>query len=220
MHPALRILGVMLFIACLAQARWPVLLLGVVFIGLGLGVLGSAAWRRFGQMARRLVWFYLSIFLIFGWFTPGLPLWPALGSFSPTDIGVLAGLQHTLLIVLSLGAVIWLLQTTSQDTLVRGLLWLTQPLQAVGFPAQRFAVRLVLTLEAAPQVHELATQLVKDGRGGPLERSVRLLDTILTHARQAPLACLTVSPLAPPRMSDWLKLAMIIMPMFWLAVMY
>lgn len=220
MHPALRILGVMLFIACLAQTGWPVLLLGAVFIVLGLSFLGSPAWRRFGQMARRLVWFYLSIFAIFGWFTPGELLWPALGLLSPTAMGLLAGVQHTLLIVLSLGAVIWLLQTTTQDTLVRGLLWLTQPLQAVGFPAQRFAVRLVLTLDAAPQVHQLATQLVRHGHGGPLERSAQLLDTILAHARQAPLTCLTVSPLARPRMRDWLKLGTLIMPMAWLAVMY
>ncbi|SFM66637.1 energy-coupling factor transport system permease protein [Ectothiorhodospira mobilis] len=227
MHPAVRILGVILYIACVAQGGWPVLMAGGALVAAALARLGPPGLRRFAAMAARLKWFFLSIVLVFGWFTPGLPLAPGLGPLSPSVTGVLQGLERTLVLLLAVGAVVWLLQGTSRERLVQGLLWLTRPLARLAFPRERFAVRLVLTLEALPQVRLLAAEAATSGAqaGGPRQRLRRLGDRaadlfhrVLQAAEEAPLDPIRLPSEAPPAPRHWLALALVILPLALLAL--
>ncbi|MBK1692086.1 CbiQ family ECF transporter T component [Ectothiorhodospira mobilis] len=227
MHPAVRILGVILYIACVAQGGWPVLTAGGALVAAGLARLGSPGLRRFAAMAARLKWFFLSIVLVFGWFTPGLPLAPGLGPLSPSVTGLLQGLERALVLLLALGAVVWLLQGTCRERLVQGLLWLTRPLARLSFPRERFAVRLVLTLEALPRVRLLAAEAAGMGGAaqGPRERLRRLGDRaatlfsrVLQAAEEAPLEPIRLPPEVPPAPRHWLVLAGVILPLAVLAL--
>lgn len=228
MHPAVQILGVILFIACVAQGGWPVLTAGGALVAAALARLGGGGVRRFVAMALRLKWFFLSIVLVFGWFTPGLSLAPALGLLSPSVTGVLQGLERALVLLLAVGAVVWLLEGTSRERLVQGLLWLTRPLARLAFPRERFAVRLVLTLEALPQVRLLAAEAAAGGAqqaGGPRLRLRRLGDRaadlfirVQEAAEQAPLEPIHLPPEASPAPRHWLALAGVILPLALLAL--
>ncbi|MBK1673823.1 hypothetical protein CKO35_11000 [Ectothiorhodospira shaposhnikovii] len=221
MHPALKILGVILFILCVAQAGWIVLGVGGGLAVAALAATGPAGVSQFWNMSRRLKWFFLSIILVFGWFTPGAPLLDWAGSWSPAREGLMMGLQRTLVLVLAVAAVVWLLQATSRESLVRGLLWLTRPLAPLGLPRERFAVRLVLTLEALPQVRILAAAgrpgFLPEGRMARLRglghRATGLFREVLEQAEKAPLEPIRLDPLPPPGLLQWLVLCLILLPL-------
>lgn len=227
MHPAIKILGVILFILCVARAVPAVLAGGCVWVALGLWYLGGQGIDRFVTMVGRLKWFFVSIILVFGWFTPGTPLLPLAGELLPSREGLVLGLQRSLVLVLAVGAVVWLLKTTRRDELVKGLLWLTRPLALLGFPRERFAVRLVLTLEALPHVGLLAREARVSVQGAPRslgarlqglgERAAGLFQGVLNQAHQAPLEPIHLTPMAAPGWRDWLGLALVILPLVLLA---
>lgn len=102
-------------------------------------------------MVRRARWLLLSLLLIYSFATPGEALLPALGSVSPSLQGLQGGgLQawRLLLLLLALG---WLLRSCPRSSLLSGLYILMRPFRAVGFDADRVAVRLWLTLQYAEQ---------------------------------------------------------------------
>ncbi|MCG5495306.1 energy-coupling factor transporter transmembrane protein EcfT [Ectothiorhodospira variabilis] len=228
MHPATKILGVILFILCVARANPAVIAGGCCWVALGLWHVGREGVDRFLTMVGRLKWFFLSIILVFGWFTPGTPLLALAPELSPSREGLLLGLQRSLVLVLAVGAVVWLLETTRRDDLVKGLLWLTRPLAILGFPRERFAVRLVLTLEALPRVGLLAREARDRPREAPRgvaerlqglgERAAGLFQGVLHQAQQAPLEPIHLAPVAAPGWRDWLGMALVILPLMALAV--
>ncbi|MCG5500596.1 hypothetical protein LQ952_07200 [Ectothiorhodospira sp. B14B] len=192
--------------------------------GLAAGALaatGPAGVGRFLEMSRRLKWFFLSIILIFGWFTPGTPLLEWAGAWSPAREGLVMGLQRTLVLVLAVAAVVWLLQVTSRESLVKGLLWLTRPLAPLGLPRERFAVRLVLTLEALPQVRILVAagrpERPPEGAMARLQglgrRATGLFSEVLEQAEKAPLEPIHLDPAPPPGLRQWLLLCLILLPL-------
>ncbi|AHK78787.1 hypothetical protein M911_05945 [Ectothiorhodospira haloalkaliphila] len=227
MHPATKILGVILFILCVARANPAVIAGGCCWVALGLWHVGREGVDRFLTMVGRLKWFFLSIILVFGWFTPGTPLLALAPELSPSREGLLLGLQRSLVLVLAVGAVVWLLETTRRDDLVKGLLWLTRPLAILGFPRERFAVRLVLTLEALPRVGLLAREARDHANEAPRglgkrlqalgERAAGLFQGVLNQAQQAPLEPIHLAPMAAPGWRDWLGVALIILPLMALA---
>ncbi|MFP4080512.1 MAG: CbiQ family ECF transporter T component [Ectothiorhodospira sp.] len=228
MHPAVKILGVILYIACVAQGGWPVLAAGGGLVAVALVRSGRDGWGRFSSMALRLKWLFLSIVLIFGWFTPGLSLFPVLGPFSPSIQGLTQGLERALVLLLAVGAVVWLLAGTPRERMVQGLLWLTHPLCLLGFPRERFAVRLVLTLEALPRVQRLAGEDAAAAPRGPMglrarlgrlgDRAATLFSDVLQAADAAPLEPIHLPAPAPPETRHWLALAGVILPLVLLAL--
>jgi energy-coupling factor transport system permease protein len=76
-----------------------------------------------------------------------------------------------------------LLASTARGALVSGLLWYGRPLQRLGLDDRRFAVRLVLALEAVPQVQELAREALQaDADRSRLRRLGRAAGTVLQAA--------------------------------------
>jgi energy-coupling factor transporter transmembrane protein EcfT len=224
MHPALRVLGVMLFIPVVAHGG---LLAGLV-AGAGVAVLltgvGPTAWRRCLELNRRLRWFFVSIILLYGWFTPGRELLPAAYPLSPTLEGLLLGLGRVMILAIIVGAVVWLLARSSREDLVGAILWLTAPLAGLGFPRERFAVRLVLTLEAVPRLQPLVAE-ARDAGPGPgagdrtwAGRARALLDRVIKEATEASPGPMEISIPGRPRWDHWLMLCVVLAPLFALAL--
>jgi energy-coupling factor transporter transmembrane protein EcfT len=222
MHPALRILALILFIPLVAHGG---LLTGIVG-ALGVAVLllgvGASAWRHWLAMNRRLRWFYVSILVLFGWFTPGAELLPALGALSPSREGLLLGLGRVMILAIVVGAVVWLLARSPREEIVAGLLWLTAPFGRVGFPSERFAVRLALTLETVPRLQPIVAEAAKAGPGeGQLQwagRARGLLDKVVGTAEAAPCEPMELPPASSPPWHHWLVLAACLSPLFALSL--
>jgi energy-coupling factor transport system permease protein len=222
MHPALRILALILFIPCVAHGGWLAALAGALGVIVLLSRIGRPAWGRFVVMNRRLRWFYLSILLLFGWFTPGQALWSAAGFLSPTYEGLLLGMGRASILAVVVGAVVWLLERSSREDLVSGLLWLTAPLQCLGFPRERFAVRLALVLETVPQVQPLVAEARQSREGADRQqwaaRARGLFEQVLERAESAPCEPLEIREGSPPGVRHWLVLGVWMLPLLILAL--
>jgi energy-coupling factor transporter transmembrane protein EcfT len=102
--------------------------------------------RQFYRLTKRLRWFYLAMFLIFAFNTPGehVVAWPF--SISPTYEGLQAGLTQLLRITMMLATLSLVLVSNTKQQLISGFYFLFSPLKCVGLDVERFAARLWLTL--------------------------------------------------------------------------
>lgn len=190
-----RMLLLLLLTAALSGARPGVLLVATVLLS-GVGAALHEGIRQAGQavfaLLRRVRWLLLAILILYGWFMPGTPLWPALGAFAPSREGLQEGLLRVAALGLIVIAVYLLLATTPRGRLVAGLLWFGRPLRRLGVGDARFAVRLVLALEAVAQVQELlhAANITTATTGDRWQRmgqtAAAVMQTMLLHADQAP----------------------------------
>ncbi len=194
MHPLIRILLFLICAALVPMAGADGLLLGAALLA-GLwwaaGVpFDGAAW----QAVRRLRWLALSLALMSAWTTPGHLLWPAWGDYSPTAQGVLLGLQRAaLLVLLGLGAHL-LMRSTPRARLVAALA-LLQPRDS------RFALRLILTLEAVGSAQERLQGVLRQ----PPRARLAALRATLTAAEAGELAPAGAAgeAVAWPRPGQW-----------------
>ena len=102
--------------------------------------------QHFLRLMKRLKWFYLVMFLIFLFNTPGEHMVSWEYSFKPTYEGLQLGVKQILRIALMLAAISLILVRNTSQQLISGLYCLMKPLSCVGLDIKRFAVRLWLTL--------------------------------------------------------------------------
>ncbi len=153
--PRIRVLSLVMFGAAVATGGRAVVLLGAGLVGFAYVVVDNvhalAAWR----MVKRMRWIFLSIVVFYFWFTPGHPLTSLDASWLPTVEGVQSGLLRVLALVTLVMVVNLVLQTTARESLLMALLWCLRPLRWLGLPHERFAVRMMLVLNAVPRVQTL-----------------------------------------------------------------
>jgi energy-coupling factor transporter transmembrane protein EcfT len=101
----------------------------------------------FRRIAWRMRYVFLTLLLLYSCATPGRYLIPAWGQMSPTVEGVRAGGVHLLRLVVAIASLSVVLASTGRQDLLAGILFLLRPLQRLGVPVERFAVRLVLTMQ-------------------------------------------------------------------------
>jgi len=88
----------------------------------------------------------LALILIYGFATPGLPLFGYGSEFTPTWDGLALGSMQAGRLGLMLLALSGLLALLGRQGMLEGIYGLLLPLRALGVPIERFAVRLWLTL--------------------------------------------------------------------------
>jgi energy-coupling factor transport system permease protein len=106
----------------------------------------------------RLKWLLISIALLYGWFTPGLPLVEVVSVNMPTREGLWLALERSLLLGALVAAVTWLVKPLSAAVLATALTRLLSPLTALGIRIDVFAQRLALTLNAVTTLQEELAQ--------------------------------------------------------------
>jgi hypothetical protein len=101
---------------------------------------------HFYQLIKRLKWFYLVMFLIFLFNTPGehIPDWPLF--FTPSYEGLQMGIIQLLRITTILAFLSVILFKNTKNELIAGVYFLIKPLSNLGFDVKRFSSRLWLTL--------------------------------------------------------------------------
>lgn len=157
MHAVIKIICFLVFAAAVSVGETAVLFLGVLMVAplylFNVSEQGRAHLGTAMAMLKRLRWLFLSIFIIYLFFTPGVLLWPEL-LWGPTKEGVLQGLSRISVLVLIVAGVNVLLVSTEQTEFLAAVHWCLQPLSWFGLPHERLAVRIALTLESVSAVRE------------------------------------------------------------------
>ncbi len=150
MHPLVKILCFLILLLLISTAQGSMLFGALVLV---LIFLNYFKIDTFLHMVRRMRWLFLSIFIIYAFGTPGelLPQFPVI--IAPTYEGIHLGWQQVEKLLLALAALALLVTRTSKEHLTLGLYMLLTPLKLAGLNVERFAARLMLTLN---YVEELA----------------------------------------------------------------
>ena len=154
MHPVIRIVTFLVFTLFVAFGGYPQLLFGLAALVLFYlrAQSTSSLWSSSWQMLKRMRWLFLSMLIIYFWFTPGQAVIDILADYSPTWQGMqMAGYRIGSLIVIVM-AVNIVIKSTPTDLITSGLLWLLTPLRFVGLPHERLAVRVVLTFNMISEI--------------------------------------------------------------------
>ncbi len=203
MHPVTAILGLLLLTAGLAWGRWSLFAATALVVGLLYTTSRQGLLRGLFHRLRRLRWLFLSIIVLYGWFTPGLPIWESLGGLSPTVAGMAEGSLRCLNLVVILAAVHWLLSNLDRESLVSGVYWVARPLRPLGLQPVRIAVRLVLTLEYLDRV-QAVRPAPKAVHGGPvLDRLAAWFRSVLESAEDCGLGMMDLAVIGAPTARDW-----------------
>jgi len=218
LHPVIRIVSFLVFTASLAVA-------GATEVWLAAGILGllylvlylargfaglASAWR----MARRLRWFFLSLLILYFWFTPGQPVpgfLPLPSAWLPTQEGLTEGVLRIAALLSVIFAANLLLCSTGRDDLVAAICWLARPLQWAGLSAERLAVRMILVMEALATVQGQVRGALSQWReeGGPRLRRLGGFSTAVflqvnAAAEAAPSRTFVLSRCHAPPLYQWL----------------
>ena len=209
MHPLIRVVALLIFIAGLALARPALLSAGFVLLLLLYLLTGFPALRVLLRMILRLRWLLLAILLVYGWSTPGVSLLPAGSVWSPTIEGLSLGLLRILSLLMIVAAVHLLMQVTTRGQLLPAIMQLIKPVTTVT-ARERLAVRILLSIEAVTQVQALVSealtkQPLKNHRLSTLGVAARTLYTsVLNKAALAGADAIEIGEPESPPLWQWL----------------
>ncbi len=163
MHPVIKIILFLILAAAVTFGDVAIRVAGGVLL-LVLYLSGPGEWLRIAlRMLKRMRWFFLSIAVVYLFFTPGRLLfsfWP----WGPTWESLSEGGQRIVSLVFIVLAVNLLLRSTQRPDLISAILWCLLPLAWVGLPRERLAVRIALTLDAIDLVQVIYRHRPYDGR--------------------------------------------------------
>lgn len=165
MHPIIRLLSLLVFIAVLALGAPAGLPAGLFLLLLLYGLGGRAHLAGLLGLVRGIRWLLLSILVLYSWWTPGTALWTGLGAYGPTLEGLAQGGVRAGVLLAIVAAVHWVMSTTDRSELLAAVVALTRPLRWLGLNHERLAVRILLTLETVPEVRALTTRIRQAGAG-------------------------------------------------------
>lgn len=193
LHPVVRIVAVIVLAVVLQRLDFPWLALvsGAVML--------FAAWLApplLWRLLWRVRWLLVVMTLIYAFTTPGEYLQGWSWQLAPTYEGLHDGLVQALRLIAMLAALTCLLATTPRDALVAGLYAMSAPLSRLGFPRERFAVRLWLTLHYAETSPRHAWRNLADPLSDDLSENSGLSSMVL--------------PVAPLFWRDWAMLLLVL----------
>ena len=174
LHPVIRIVTLLVFIFGISPARPELLLAGAVLLTAIFAMTGFPGTDNLLGMILRLRWLLLAILIVYGWWTPGDKLLPLPGSLSPSVQGMEYGLRRITVLILIVCAVHLLIRTTETSRLMSALMVLSSPLLNRNL-RERFAVRLLLTVEAVGETQEMLGQATRQGKQSG--RGLAVVDT-------------------------------------------
>lgn len=188
MHPLIRLHSLLVFILLLALTGEAGLLPGFLLLLFLYARTGMVHLDGLFNMVRRIRWLLLSILVLYGWWTPGDPLWDGFGDHGPSLEGVRQGGARLGVLLAIVAAVHWVMSVTERDALLGAVMAFTAPLRWLGIDHERLAVRILLTLEVVPRVQEVAARFSQSGGGGRSRlarlaaRARHLYGTVLAEA--------------------------------------
>lgn len=101
--------------------------------------------QRFWHLIKRMRVFFISIFLVYAFSTPGEYISNTAAFVSPTYEGIGAGAVQIAHLVIILAALCLLFASSNKESLMAGLYYFLSPLRKLGLDVRCFIVRLFLT---------------------------------------------------------------------------
>jgi len=220
MHAVIKIVCFLVFSAMVATGEVPVLLLGLALL-IPLYAVNLNGQERVHiapavTMLKRLRWLFLSIFIIYLFFTPGVLLIPSV-LWGPTEEGVFLGLSRIMVLVLIVAAVNVLLGSTRQMEFLAAVHWCLWPLSWLGLPHERLAVRISLTLETVSAArkafrresrqstkNDASQNVTKDSKLTAIsDTALRLFTQAIDVGEATPLREIAIPDNARPPLIQW-----------------
>jgi len=153
MHPAIKIVSLIIITIFITQGGWFTLALTAIIL-LPFYVLHTSLWASAIKMLLKLKWFFLSIFFIYYYFTPELQA--SQSYFYILNDRFIPGLFRISILIVILFSVNLFIKTSSKEDILSALLWLFSPLAFFHINVDRISLRAVLTLE---YIEELSARL-------------------------------------------------------------
>lgn len=159
MHPAVRIISLVIVSIFLTQGGWFTLLITGAIL-LPFYIVHRDLWSSAIQMLFRLKWFFISILLIYYFYTPDVPQ-PTQTTISQLSGPIIPGLFRIAVLIIILFSVNLLIKTTSKEEILSALLWLFSPLNYFSVKTERISLRAVLTFEYIEVLSQRLTKYKK-----------------------------------------------------------
>ena len=216
MHPVIRIVTFFIIAISVAVGNVQHLLLACLLLAAGYVAVHAEVFSVNWKMLKRMKWLFLSIFIVYLWFTPGDRLFQSDYVISPTIQGIEIGFIRVASLVVIVFAVNLLIRTIVKDDLIAAILWLLKPLKTFGLPHEKLAIRMALTLDMVGEVQTLYDdRLTNNGsdqgsRPGVLHRireisnmAIQFFQLVLEKAINAECKSVTVSEGTVPSLLQW-----------------
>lgn len=162
MHPVIRVISFFILSGFVVFG-------GVYELGLGLLIVCAVvAFKRFQsvelslRILKRMKWFFISILILYLWFTPGAPLLDVALPGMPTLEGVHTGLLRVMSLVLVIFTVNYFVTTIARTKLVEAIIWILYPLKWMGVDNRVLALRIALVLELVPRVQNIVLDVKQE----------------------------------------------------------
>lgn len=188
LHPAIKLLSLIVASLFATQGSWFTLLSMGAFM-IPFYIIHPDLWHSALKMLIKLKWFFLSIFLIYFYFSPNVSVGPQF-NFDLIQQFLPGAFRITVLIII-LFAVNLFTRTTSKEQILAALLWLFSPLQRF-IDIERISLRAVLTLEYIEILTKKMTEYKNDSSSAmpkpPYENNLTAVQTLKYRLRQKKLA--------------------------------
>ncbi|NOY70918.1 MAG: hypothetical protein GXP14_00855 [Gammaproteobacteria bacterium] len=168
-HPVIQLVSLIIFAGSVSLGDSRDIVLAVLIVSCLYLVLGLSYLSGVGKLLRRMKWFFISITILYLWFTPGDaifstgPLWSI---WLPTIQGLQQALHRVTALVIIIAAVNLLLKTNSRAQLLAAIYSLAFPFQFLGLSRERLAIRMSLVLalvdESASLMKEVRERVRRD----------------------------------------------------------
>lgn len=211
MHAAIKIMSFLVFGAAISTGKGQVLLAGLLLVVPLYFFTEQTHLHSALVMLKRLKWLFVSILIVYLFFTPGQLLVPDL-LWGPTVEGLLQGLLRIAALVLLVIAVNLLIAGTEQEEFLSAVLWCLRPLSIFGLSHERIAIRITLTLDTVSQVRkkfqEDSSTINVETEASKLNaisgKASRLFESAISSAESESLREITVPEETSPPVQQWL----------------
>lgn len=162
-HPVIRLTSLIVFATSVSLGQagdvaFALFILFCLYLFLGFSYLSGVS-----TLLRRMKWFFISITILYLWFTPGEAIFstgPAWSTWWPTIEGLQHALHRVMALIIIIAAVSLLLKTTPRAQLLTAIYSLAYPFQYIGLSRERLAIRMTLVLGLVDE----SSLLMKDVR--------------------------------------------------------
>jgi energy-coupling factor transport system permease protein len=209
MHPLIRFVCFLVIVFFLSLSDTSSLLISIPAVITAWLLSRRLPSAKIWRLLWRLRWLYLSIFVLYGYFTPGQVVINSDLNWFPSTEGLnIALIKMALLIAIVLWADVWF-GRLSRDQWVQGIYDFLRPFSWRGFNRERFVLRLLLTMEEL-QTLQMQSERAEKNDAGTVKQRLKNTATAVKarflHAvndQSAPTAIeFELAP--PPRWYEWL----------------
>ena len=162
MHPVIRVICFLILSSFVVFGGINELVLGLVVVSSVVLIKRFQSLELSLRIIKRMKWFFLSILIVYLWFTPGEPLMNIDLPGVPTLEGVRTGLLRVMSLALIIFAVNYFVSAIARARLVEAIIWLLYPMKWIGIDNGTIALRIALALELIPRVQHIVLDVKQD----------------------------------------------------------